>query len=41
MPIEHVIYIPCVLFVGLLAGYALGARAAQRSVARKEERMKE
>jgi hypothetical protein len=41
MPIEHVIYIPCVLFVGALAGYVLGVRAAHREVARKKERIKE
>jgi hypothetical protein len=41
MPIEHVIYIPCVLFVGLIVGYVLGGRAKQAELDRKKELMKE
>lgn len=38
MPIEHVIYIPGVLLVGLSIGYVLGARAVRAELARAKER---
>jgi hypothetical protein len=41
MPIEHVIYIPGVLLVGLTIGYMLGARAVRNEIgeARKRSRL--
>ncbi len=30
MPLEHLLYIPCTLLVGLIAGYVLGTRAVRR-----------
>ena len=41
MPVEHVIYIPCVLFVGTLIGYVLGVRATKADLERRKQRMKE
>ena len=41
MPIEHVIYIPCMLLVGGLVGYVLGSRAMRNELERKRQRMKE
>lgn len=41
MPIEHVIYIPCVLLVGGLVGYVLGTRAVKNDLERQKQRMKE
>lgn len=41
MPIEHVIYIPGVLLVGLTIGYVLGARAVRQEMARMKRRSKE
>lgn len=41
MPVEHVIWIPCVLLVGALVGYVLGARAVRADIERKKQRMKE
>jgi hypothetical protein len=41
MPIEHVIYIPGVLLLGLAAGYVLGARAVRSEVERGRRRAKE
>ena len=38
MPIEHVIYIPGVLLVGLSVGYVLGARAVRQEIARAKKR---
>ncbi len=40
MPIEHVIYIPGVLVVGLIAGYVLGARAVRGEIERGRRRAK-
>lgn len=39
--IEHIIYIPGVLLVGLVIGYTLGARAVRAEVQRLKRRMKE
>lgn len=41
MPIEHVIYIPAVLLVGLTLGYVLGARAVRQEHATMKRRAKE
>ena len=40
MPVEHVIYIPGVLLVGLIVGYVLGARAVRSEVERSRRRAK-
>ena len=41
MTIEHVIYIPGVLLLGLTVGYVLGAKAVRNEIARAKQRMKE
>lgn len=41
MPIEHVIYIPAVLLVGMVVGYVMGARAVRQENARMKRRSKE
>jgi hypothetical protein len=41
MTMQHVIYIPCMLLVGLVAGYVLGARAVRSELDRRKRRMKE
>lgn len=41
MTLEHVIYIPGVLLVGLTLGYLLGARAVRSEVERLRKRAKE
>ena len=41
MTSAHVLYIPLVLFLGTLAGYVLGSRAAREEFERKQKRMKE
>ncbi len=41
MPIEHIIYIPGVLLIGLTLGYVLGARAVREETARMKRRSKE
>jgi hypothetical protein len=41
MPWEHAILIPCVLLVGGLVGYVLGARAVRNQLERQKQRMKE
>jgi hypothetical protein len=38
MPIEHIIYIPGTLLVGLTLGYVLGARAVRAELKRNRER---
>ena len=38
---QHVIYIPSVLMLGLIAGYILGARAVRADLERRRRRMKE
>jgi hypothetical protein len=38
---EHVIYIPAVLLLGLVAGYVLGARAVRAEIQRQRKRWKE
>ena len=39
--VEHIIYIPGVLLVGLVLGYTLGARAVRAEMQRLKRRMKE
>lgn len=41
MTIQHLIYIPGVLLVGLTLGYLLGARAVRAEVERLRKRAKE
>ena len=41
MTAQHVLYVPTVLFVGLLTGYWLGARAVRAELERQRKRMKE
>lgn len=38
---EHAIFIPCVLIVGLIVGYSLGARAVRNEYERRRRKMKE
>jgi hypothetical protein len=40
MTIEHVIFIPGVLLVGVTIGFVLGARAVRNEMARLKERAK-
>lgn len=40
MTIEHVIFIPGVLLVGVTIGFVLGARAVRTEMARLKERAK-
>jgi hypothetical protein len=40
VPVEHVIYIPGVLLVGLVLGYVLGARAVREEFERAKKRRK-
>jgi hypothetical protein len=41
MPIQHVLYIPFVLMVGLVIGYQMGARAVREGLEKKKREMKE
>ena len=41
MTSQHVIFIPTVLLVGLVAGYVLGARAVRADFERKKRNLKE
>ena len=41
MTIQHVIYIPFALMIGLIAGYIFGARAVRAEIGKKKRRMKE
>jgi hypothetical protein len=41
MPVEHVIYIPGVLLVGVIIGYTLGARAVRAEIDRVRRRSRE
>jgi hypothetical protein len=40
MTIEHLIFIPGVLLVGVTIGFIIGARAVRKEVARMKERAK-
>ena len=39
--IEHVIFIPGVLMIGIVLGYVMGSRAARAELAKKRKRMRE
>jgi hypothetical protein len=41
MPIEHVIFIPGVLLIGIVLGYILGTRAARSELERRRRRARE
>ena len=41
MPFEHMIYIPGVLLIGAVIGYALGARAVRAEYDKQKKRAKE
>lgn len=40
MPVEHIIYIPGLLLVGIAIGYVLGARAARAELERRKKERK-
>jgi hypothetical protein len=40
MPVEHILYIPGVLLVGLAFGYVIGARAARAELERRRQERK-
>jgi hypothetical protein len=40
VPVEHVLYIPGILLVGLAIGYVLGARAARAEMERRRQERK-
>jgi hypothetical protein len=39
-PIEHVIYIPGVLLIGIVIGYTMGSRAVRQEIERVKKRAK-
>ena len=41
MPVEHVIFIPGVLLIGVVLGYIMGARAARTDATKKRRRLRE
>jgi hypothetical protein len=41
IPVEHVIFIPGVLLLGVVLGYTMGARAARTAAERKRLRARE
>lgn len=40
MPLEHIIYIPGILLVGIAIGYVLGAKAARAEIERRRRERK-
>lgn len=40
MPVEHILYIPGILLVGVALGYVLGARAARAELERQRRERK-
>lgn len=40
MPVEHLIYIPGMILVGIAIGYVLGARAARAELERRRKERK-
>jgi hypothetical protein len=40
VPVEHIIYIPGILLVGLSIGYVMGARAARAELERQRRERK-
>lgn len=41
MTVEHVLYIPGMLLIGMTFGFMFGARAARAEMARARKRLKE
>jgi hypothetical protein len=41
MPVEHVIFIPGVLLIGIVLGYIMGTRAARSEMERRRRRARE
>jgi len=41
MPVEHVIFIPGVLLIGMILGYVMGTRAARAEIDKKRKRVRE
>ena len=41
MPVEHVIFIPGVLLIGIVVGYIRGGRAATQRLTERRKRSKE
>jgi hypothetical protein len=41
VPIEHIIYIPGILLIGLAIGFRLGARAARSELERRARERRE
>ena len=41
MPVEHVIFIPGVLLIGIVFGYILGVRAERNRIQTRRRRIKE
>lgn len=41
MPVEHFIYIPGVLLLGIVVGYVMGARAARERADQRRRRARE
>ncbi len=41
IPVEHVVFIPGVLLIGLVLGYIMGARAARTAAERQRKRIRE
>ncbi len=39
-PVEHLVYIPGVLIVGVFIGYMMGAKAVREELRRKQEERK-
>ena len=37
MTVQHVIYIPVAILLGLISGYVLGARAARKEIERRRQ----
>ena len=40
MPVEHLLYIPGILLVGIAIGYVMGARAARAELERRRKERK-
>jgi len=41
MPVEHVIYIPLAMLVGVVIGYLLGARTVRAEIERQRRKLKD
>jgi hypothetical protein len=40
-PIEHIIYIPAVMLLGIVIGFIMGSRAVRAEMERKRKRARE